>query len=170
MDTPPPFEFVPNADNTRALRDAFGRFATGVTIITAPSDSGDVAITANSFSSVSLSPPLVMWALAEESNRYDAFMAAQHYAIHILRADQQDICWDMVKNGAAIGALDLPHNEHGVPLLPNCLARFECRQSAVYPGGDHQIILGEVLRAEIGTPGDGLTFYCGQMGALPHKV
>lgn len=166
MDTALPHDFVPDAENTRALRDAFGRFATGVTIVTTGSDTGGVAITANSFSSVSLDPPMVMWALAEDSNRYQAFKDAQHYAIHILRADQQDLAWKVVRDGTALNDLDLATNAHGVPLLSGCLARFECRQNAVYPGGDHKIILGEVLRAEIGTLGDALTFYCGNMGTL----
>ncbi|MCG7493084.1 flavin reductase family protein [Thalassobius sp. Cn5-15] len=167
MDTALPHEFVPDAENTRALRDAFGRFATGVTIVTAPSAAGKVAITANSFSSVSLDPPMVLWALAENSNRYDDFKDAQHYAIHILRADQQELAWTVVRDGAALNGLDLTTNDHGVPLLPGCLARFECRQAARYPGGDHQIILGEVLRAEIGATGDALSFYGGKMSSLP---
>ncbi|WP_293577163.1 flavin reductase family protein [Phaeobacter sp.] len=158
--------FTPNADNTRLLRDAFGRFATGVTIVTAASDQGPVAITANSFSSVSLTPPLVLWSPDRASRRFPYFANAEHYAIHVLAADQDDLCWQVAKDAFGLKQLSLAHNARGVPLLDNCLARFECRRVALHEAGDHMIVLGQVDRATLREGGDALTFFKGQMGCI----
>lgn len=158
--------FVPTADNTRQLRDAFGRFATGVTIVTAPSEQGPIAITANSFSSVSLDPPLVLWSPDKNSRRFPFFEKAEHYAIHILAADQDALCWNVAKNFDGLKDEPLSLNAEGVPVIEGCLARFECRQTAIYEGGDHAIVLGEVLRATMRDDGDALTFFKGQMGKM----
>ncbi|MEP5730477.1 MAG: flavin reductase family protein [Sulfitobacter sp.] len=155
--------FVPDAENTRQLRDAFAQFATGVTIVTAQTDQGPVAITANSFSSVSLDPPMVLWCPDKASKRYATFAAAQHYAIHVLSADQSDLCWKVARDGFALRDMGLDMNVEGVPVLAGCLARFECCQSAVYEGGDHAIILGQVLRASLAPGSDPLTFFDGQL-------
>ena len=85
-------QFKPDENNTRMLRDAFSRFISGVTVVTAPSEQGPVGITANSFSSLSLSPPLVLWSPAIDSRRYVFFEKAEYFAIHILEANQKDIC------------------------------------------------------------------------------
>jgi flavin reductase (DIM6/NTAB) family NADH-FMN oxidoreductase RutF len=164
--TPLTQTFEPDADNTRLLRDAFGRFATGVTIVTAATETGTVAITANSFSSVSLTPAMVLWAPDRGSRRFPFFEKATHYAIHVLAADQSDLCWQVAKNGQALDAKNLRRNEEGVPVIEGCLARFECRQKAIYDGGDHAIVLGEVLRAEMRSDGNALTFFKGQTGEL----
>ncbi|MFS4583078.1 flavin reductase family protein [Phaeobacter sp. C3_T13_0] len=158
--------FVPASDNTRLLRDAFGRFATGIAIVTAASDQGVVAITANSFSSVSLTPPLVLWSPDRNSRRFPYFESARHYAIHVLAADQDDLCWQVAKDAFGLTHLQLEQNENGVPLLENCLARFECTRSAVHDGGDHAIVLGHVDRATMREEGDALTFYKGQIGQI----
>lgn len=155
--------FVPGAENTRQLRAAFGRFATGVTIVTATSPDGPVGITANSFSSVSLDPPLVLWAPGKSSRRFVYFEAAEHYAVHVLGADQLELCTTFSKNAFALGAMTHVVNEFGVPLIQNCLARFECRRIACHEGGDHVIVLGEVHRAEM-REGDALTFFAGNFG------
>lgn len=158
--------FVPAPDNTRLLRDAFGRFATGVTIVTAASEQGVVAITANSFTSVSLTPPLVLWSPDRNSRRFPYFEEARHYAIHVLAADQDDLCWQVAKDAFGLNHLQLAQNKNGVPLLENCLARFECTRSAIHDGGDHAIVLGHVDRATMREEGDALTFYKGQMGQI----
>ncbi len=158
--------FVPDADNTRLLRDAFGRFATGVTIVTAASEQGPIAITASSFSSVSLTPPLVLWSPDRNSRRFPHFEGAQHYAIHVLGADQSDLCFQISKDAYGLRELPLEINNEGVPILRECLARFECSRRAVYDGGDHAIVLGEVMRAEVKEDGDALAFFKGQMGTI----
>lgn len=130
------------------LRSAFGRFATGVTVVTTGTSDGPVAITANSFSSVSLAPPLVLWSIGRHSRRFDAFANATHYAIHVLAQDQTDLCWRFSKSGSDFAGLDLSWNEHGVPLLPRALARFECGVAERFAAGDHMILLGRVLELE----------------------
>lgn len=159
----PATAFEPTANNTRQLRDAFGRFATGVTIVTAQSELGPVAITANSFSSVSLEPPMVLWCPDKASKRYPAFAAAEHYAIHVLADNQTELCWKVAGDGFALRDMDLTSNVDGVPILEGCLARFECRQSNLYDGGDHAIILGQVLRAHLAQGGAPLTFFDGNV-------
>lgn len=161
----PPMMFEPDTENTRTLREAFSRFATGVTVVTCPSDLGPVAMTANSFSSISLAPPLVMWAAARSSRRYAAFAAAPYYAIHVLSADQKPLCDLFAHNGFGLAEMEHDTNRHGVPLIRDCLARFECRQTALHDAGDHAIILGEVERAGLQS-GDALTFFSGRFVRL----
>ncbi|MFD1696173.1 flavin reductase family protein [Roseibium aestuarii] len=164
-----PVTFQPDGQNTRLLRDAFGRFATGVTVVTAPSADGPVGITANSFSSVSLDPPLVLWAPDKTSRRFQYFEAAEHYAIHVLSNEQAALCQGFARNAHAFEALDFGLNEHGVPLIENCLARFECARFAAYEGGDHLIVLGRVVKAEM-RDGDALTFFAGKLGQVPLRA
>jgi len=163
-----PVTFHPDADNTRLLRDAFGRYPTGVTVVTAASDKGPVGITANSFTSVSLDPPLVMWAPDKSSRRFPYFETAEHYAIHVLSHHQHELCHGFAKNAHAFDDLELSENRHGVPLIEHCLARFECQRVAAYEGGDHLIVLGRVIRAEM-REGDALTFFAGKLGQTAPK-
>ncbi|MEQ9696106.1 flavin reductase family protein [Shimia sp. SDUM112013] len=143
-------QFTPREDNTRDFRDALGCFATGVTVITAPEASGGIGMTANSFSALSLVPPLVMWAPAKSSDRYDYFCKATHFAIHVLRDDQLTLAKEFADRGDAFDLVDMHLNDHGAPLFDDCLARFECRTYALHDGGDHSIMVGEVTRAMIG--------------------
>lgn len=157
--------FKPDRTNTRSLRDAFGRFASGVTIVTAASEDGPVGITANSFSSLSLDPPLVLWSPDAGSRRFPYFERAEHFAIHVLGAEQVDLCKGFAASPFAFDGVETALSEQGVPLIEGCLARFECRQNAIYPGGDHRIVVGEVLKAEM-REGDSLAFFAGQLRAL----
>lgn len=163
-----PVSFAPDTENTRLLRDAFGRFATGVTVVTTGSGHGPVGITANSFSSVSLDPPLVLWAPDKGSRRFQYFEPAKHYAIHVLSHHQAELCQGFARNAHAFENLAHCYNDHGVPLIENCLARFECERVAAYEGGDHLIVLGKVVKAEM-REGDALTFYAGKLGQIAHK-
>jgi len=152
-------------DDQRGLRDAFGRFATGVTVITCASELGPLAITANSFSSISLEPALVMWAVGTSSRRYPAFAAAEHFAIHVLGAEQGGLCQTMSKDGFALRRWPHELDDNGVPVIPGCLARFTCTHHAVYPAGDHAIILGKVVSAEMRS-GPALAFFGGKFTDL----
>lgn len=152
--------FAPTADTTRLLRDAFGQFATGVTVVTAASADGPVGITANSFSSVSLDPPLVLWSIGKKTRRYPYFADAAHYAIHVLGAHQKDLCDGFARDAHVLRTLEHRTSAAGVPLIPGCLARFECCRVAAYDGGDHSILLGRVEAAEV-TGGEALTFFAG---------
>jgi flavin reductase (DIM6/NTAB) family NADH-FMN oxidoreductase RutF len=132
--------------DTKPLRNAFGRFPTGVTIVTAHTPDGPIGITANSFSSVSLDPPLVMWSIGRHSSRFGAFAEAQHFAIHVLAAEQSDLCWRFARSGGDFSGVELSHNEEGSPLLPGALARFECEIANRFDAGDHLMLLARVLR------------------------
>ncbi len=160
-------EFEPTTQNQRNLRDAFGRFATGVTIVTVATPDGPVAITANSFSSVSLDPPLVLWSPDKSSRRFPFFAEAEHFAIHVLASDQDDLCWRVARDMWGIGAKDVAWNNEGVPVLTHYLARFDCHRHATYDGGDHDIVVGRVLRAGLREEGDALGFFKGKMNRFP---
>ncbi len=142
--------FAPSVDNQRAYRNALSNFATGVTVITAQTPNGPIGMTANSFASVSLDPALVLWSLAKDSLRYDQFAPAKHFAIHVLHAEQQELAMSFAKRGDAFDLVDHEVNPEGLVRLNDCLARFECATDAVHPAGDHDIMVGRVLRAAIG--------------------
>ena len=165
MTRPIPQSFVPDAQNGRLLRDAFGRFATGVTVVTAASAAGCAAMTANSFSSISMEPPLVMWAPARASARFPLFAEAAHFAIHVLAADQADLAWTVARNRTALDQAGLALNDEGVPVLDRCLARFDCALFAAHEAGDHMIMIGRVLRAQI-AEGAPLAFFGGQIATI----
>lgn len=136
----------PDIIDAKALRGALGSFATGVTIVTTCHDGHDVGLTANSFNSVSLDPPLVLWSLAKKSASSGAFMTADAFAVHVLSAQQQDLSNRFARSGTdKFAGLALERGRDGVPLLPDCAARFECRTAYRYDGGDHVIFVGEVL-------------------------
>lgn len=132
----------------RELRDALGRFATGVTVVTTEGPDGPLGITANSFASVSLDPPLVLWSPARKSRRFPAFEAAAHFAVHVLSSAQRPLAERFSGSEQGFEGLEAGRGIGGVPLLPGCTARFECRHAAGYDGGDHLIVVGEVLRIE----------------------
>ncbi|WP_210240200.1 flavin reductase family protein [Amaricoccus solimangrovi] len=134
------------AFSPRDLRDALGRFVTGVTVVTTRAEAGPLGMTVNSFASVSLDPPLVLWSPARRSSRFPAFEAAPYFAIHVLSAGQRDLAERFARPGAAFP--DIPHETGmgGTPLLDGAVARFECRHAAGHDGGDHLIVVGEVLR------------------------
>lgn len=144
---PNTFTFVPDAENARAFRDALGTFATGVTLVTIKTPDGPMGFVANSFSSLSMDPPLVIWAPAKSASRFPHYAAAKHYAIHILAEDQQELITRFVRGGAGFDGLDYEINAEGVPVVAEAAARFECEQHATYEGGDHLIVVGRVLRA-----------------------
>lgn len=132
----------------RQLRDALGRFATGVTVVTTMTARGALGITANSFASVSLAPPLVLWSPARKSRRFPAFEAASHFAIHVLAAGQRDIAERFAAPGDGFAQVAHSTGIGEAPLIEGCTARFECRHAAGHDGGDHLIVVGEVLRME----------------------
>ena len=158
-----PTTFRPDAGDARAFRDALGTFPTGVTIVTCQSEQGPLGITANSFSSVSLDPPLVLWSPARASRRFAAFEAAEHFAIHILGEDQQHFCDTFASEGGNFSGFDWRESDHGVPLIDGCLTRFECERHAIHDGGDHAIIVGRVTSATV-SEGRSLVFSGGSFG------
>jgi flavin reductase (DIM6/NTAB) family NADH-FMN oxidoreductase RutF len=157
--------FTPDADNARAFRDALGRFATGVCVITAQGPEGPMGFTANSFASLSMDPPLVLWSPAKTSSRYPVLVAARHYSIQVLGAGQVDISGRFVRGGAGFDGLAHEVNAEGVPVIPGCLSRFDCEQHALFDGGDHTIVVGRVIRAALST-GAPLVFSAGRYGSF----
>ncbi len=148
-----------------AFREALGCFGTGVTVVTTSTPHGPSAITVNSFASVSLDPPLVLWCLARESNRYEAFRSARHYSIHVVAQDQQDLALRFARNGLDFSHTDWSPDSAGRPQLSQCLARFDCTLSARHEAGDHLILVGEVEQVMYRT-GKGLIFKRGQFGGF----
>jgi len=130
----------------RRLRDALGEVATGVTVVTARSADGQpVGVTINSFASVSLEPPLVLWSLGLESPSLEVFEACSHYAVNVLAADQAEFSQRFSQSQTdKFAGIDLKVGAGGTPILPGCCARFECRNEMRYPGGDHVILIGFV--------------------------
>jgi flavin reductase (DIM6/NTAB) family NADH-FMN oxidoreductase RutF len=147
----------------RELRDALGRFATGVCLITAVSDNQQaMGMTANSFSSVSLDPPLVLWALQNNSDVYDVFANPRHFAINILSSEQQAHSNQYAKKGQH--DLDPAHfreGKYGAPVIRHALVSFECELYATHEGGDHLIIVGRVKALHQRPTGEPLLFYSG---------
>lgn len=147
----------------RVFRDALGSFATGVCVVTTRGEQGPVGITVNSFSSVSLDPPLVLWCPAKNSTRYDAFINAPHFAIHVLREDQEDAARAFVSQADAFMGLTPQDNPRGVPTFDDCVARFDCDLETTHDAGDHTIIIGRVTEA-FHRPGKPLLFHAGRFG------
>lgn len=158
-------EFIPGASDPRLLRDALGRFATGVTVITCQTGQGPVGITANSFASVSLDPALVLWSIARSSSRFAAFSGAQAFAIHILGQDERDLAARFAKAGAGFDGLPVRAGRAGAPLVEGTLACFDCALHSAIDGGDHLILLGKVLGASF-RDGAPLVFAKGHYGTF----
>lgn len=134
----------------REFRHALGTFTTGVTVITARSGDGTpVGVTANSFNSVSLDPPLVLWSLARKSQSLSTFENATHWAVHILAHDQNELSSRFARSVSGPEKFDGVEYEEGLgsaPLLAGCTTRLQCRTAYIYDGGDHVILVGEVLK------------------------
>lgn len=131
----------------KEFRNACGMFATGTTIVTTmgPNDE-PIGMTANSFASVSLDPPLVLWSLGQHAHSYEIFSNASHYAVHILHKEQEALSNLFASRGEnKFGGLEWTKGKGDVPILPDYAVRFECKVEYVYPGGDHDILVGRVL-------------------------
>ena len=154
----------------RELRQALARFATGVAVATTLSADGrPIGLTINSFSSVSLDPPLVLWSLSRGSPSLPAFVRARHFAVNLLGEEQQDLSERFSRPQAdRFAGLDWSAGVGGAPVLPGCLASFECRSSSQIPSGDHVILLGHVERFRF-RPGAPLIFFASRYG-LPARV
>ncbi len=154
--------------DTKQLRNALGSFATGVTIITTRDEAGGaIGVTANSFNSLSLDPPLVLWSIGVKAFSYPAFAKATHFAVHVLAADQQALSDRFARPSTE--KFDGVLFEHGlgeVPLFPGCAAVFECSTERCVEGGDHVIMIGRVERFSVNESALPLMFYRGRY-AIP---
>jgi len=146
----------------KAFRQCLGKFATGVTVVTcADADGNPCGITANSFSSVSLDPPLVLWNIAKVSNSLEGYLNAEHFAINVLSADQQALSSHFARSDHTMFAgVEYSLSDDGVPLLPDTIATFHCRTHQIHDCGDHFVVIGEVTDHQ-STDADPLVFYSG---------
>lgn len=154
--------------DAREFRNALGQFATGVCVIsTTSSDGRAVGMTANSFSSVSLDPPLVLWSLQNGSDVYDTFARPGTFAINILAQEQEVISGLYARKGDHVmPAEHFTLGRNGAPLLRGALVSFECDQHATHDGGDHLIIVGRVLDVTQRPGARPLLFHAGRYGEI----
>jgi flavin reductase (DIM6/NTAB) family NADH-FMN oxidoreductase RutF len=154
------------------LRDAFRAYATGVAVVAVGGRSPH-GMTANSFTSVSLEPPRVLVCVDRDATMHGRLAAAGRFAVSVLAADQEDIARHFARRGRARGAAEfdgvewLPGMCTGAPLIGGALAWFECAVWRRYDGGDHSIVVGELLSAARPARHDALLFYGGRYRALP---
>lgn len=152
----------------QTYRDICGQFATGVTVVTGRLDDGSpIGVTVNSFSSVSLDPPLVLFSLDKKALSFDAFSMTKNFAFNILSEDQKGYSNNFATQSPnKFDGIDHRESTNGVPLLKGCLGVIECRMHAVHEGGDHQIIVGEVIKITSGECDKPLIFYKGAYRSL----
>ncbi|MBA3773045.1 MAG: flavin reductase family protein [Ramlibacter sp.] len=160
----PPRKAQPPSFSSQEFRAALGMFATGVTIVTARTTQGTViGLTANSFNSVSLHPPLVLWSLAQAAASLPAIRGGSHYAINVLAADQKLLAQRFAAKGADRWAgVSFTEGMGGAPLLTGAAATFECFNRSRYDEGDHVIFVGEVERCSWRDGASPLLFHGGQ--------
>lgn len=132
----------------RALRDVFGRFATGVTIITTLHGGQRIGLTVNSFTSLSLEPPLVLWCLHRKAATHTAFVAAEHFAVNVLAADQRNLAERFAGRGDRFTGVALRPGMYGLPLLDGTVGILTCRRDRTIVAGDHVVLIGSVLHYE----------------------
>jgi flavin reductase (DIM6/NTAB) family NADH-FMN oxidoreductase RutF len=149
------------------FRKIMGHFVTGVTIVTARTPDGElVGLTANAFTSVSLDPLLVLVCVHREASTHDPLLEAGFFAVNVLDRRQEKLAVRFAEAEVQDRFKDLKTFEApmGSPLLPGALGWLECRVEQVFPGGDHSIVLGEVLEGEL-LDGEPLVFYQGRFVA-----
>lgn len=146
------------------FRAALGMFATGVTIVTARSASGSlIGLTANSFNSVSLSPPLVLWSLASSAATLSEFRAGSHYAINVLSIEQKGLAVQFAsKTDDRFAGVQFSEGAGGAPIIQDCVASFECFNRSRYDEGDHVIFVGEVEQCHYTAGAAPLLFHGGK--------
>lgn len=148
------------------FRQVLGRYATGITLITAAQKDGDVlcGMVANSFTSVSLNPPLVSFCAGKGSTTWPLIKESGHFAVNILGDRHRDVCQAFVGKTADCSSLlaDAPRGVSGSPLLPDALACIDCRIDVVHDAGDHELVIGAVLELAPREDCEPLLFYGGR--------
>ncbi len=156
------------SQNSRAFRDALGHFATGVAVITARDGQGRAfGLTINSFASVSLDPPLVLWSLDRSSDRFAALMQAKHFVVNILGGESRALSQRLSRKGeSSLDGEGVQGGAHGVPVLTAAIAHFDCSVEQRVDAGDHVIFIGHVRSHGHQAHGDPLLYYRGRYRAL----
>ena len=152
----------------RTLRDALGCFATGVTVVTCfDADGSPFGLTANSFTSVSLDPPLLLVCVHKQAACASALTEVEHFAVNVLQAEQQPASIRFsTRTEDRFGVNDWTRGEFGAPVLRESLCVFECARDAVHDGGDHHILIGRVVKASFDAHLDPLLFFRGRYRRL----
>ncbi|HEY4941776.1 MAG TPA: flavin reductase family protein [Rhizomicrobium sp.] len=152
----------------RAFRNALGSFPTGVAVVTtSASAEHHLGITVNSFTSVSLDPPLVLWCMDKKSDRYHAFTKARSYTVSILGTEHREVSARLATQGNhSLDGIALLATKLGPPALADALAIFECEAEAMHEAGDHAILIGRVVHFSRHDDGAPLVFFRGKYGAL----
>jgi 4-hydroxyphenylacetate 3-hydroxylase, reductase component len=155
--------------DSRAFREALGGFPTGVAVVTAgrADQNEPIGITVNSFTSVSLDPPLVLWCMDRRSYRHEIFARASGFTVSILGTGHKEVSSRLARPGEhSLGGIALLPTELGPPALADSLAVFECTTDKMLDGGDHTIFLGRVLRFSRPSESAPLVFFRGRYSAL----
>jgi len=160
---------VTTISDSRALRDSLGKFATGVCVVSIEDNQGVArGLTVNSFASVSLEPPLILWSLQNQSDAYTTYADAEFFSVSVLNQSQQPLSDLYAQRGDHL--LQPDHCEEGAspsPSIKDSLTQFQCQTHATYPGGDHLIIVGRVLSFKSAEQsGSPLLFFGGQYGQI----
>lgn len=158
--------------NPQDLRNTLGLFVTGVTVITTQAPDGErVGITANSFNSVSLDPPLVLWSIAKTSRSLAAFEAASNFAVHILRDDQTALSQRFATPGKdKFAMLETSFGLGDIPILPTCAALLECSIYGRHPAGDHVVYIARVERMQSDPTAKPLVYHGGRYATLADQT
>ena len=158
--------------NSRAFRDALGHFATGVAVVSATPEGGaPVGLTLNSFSSVSLEPPLILWSLDRGSDRFKSFMQVDRFGINVLGGVHQDLSRRLARKGqSALEADEVMTGQHGVVLLRSAIASFECDVFQRIEAGDHVIFIGHVRSCAQADHEEPLVYFRGAYRSLAPKA
>ncbi|WP_409018389.1 flavin reductase family protein [Brevundimonas vesicularis] len=146
-----------------AYRRALGGFATGVCVVTAHTGEGPLGITVNSFTSVSLDPPLVLWCMDIRSERHDAFAGADRFAIHMLPVEDRDVSHRFARGNSTLADHEFEVGNPEPPRLIDALTRLDCQTHEQIVMGDHLVIVGRVIGFET-RAGNALTFFRGRYG------
>jgi flavin reductase (DIM6/NTAB) family NADH-FMN oxidoreductase RutF len=155
------------AMDSRAFRDALGCFPTGVAVVTTAGAGAHYGITVNSFTSVSLEPPLLLWCMDRRSQRHDIFVKADGFTVSILGTDHKEVSSRLARPGEhALDGIALLKTELGPPALADSLAVFECAAEKKMEAGDHTILLGRVLRFSRPSASAPLVYFRGGYSAL----
>jgi flavin reductase (DIM6/NTAB) family NADH-FMN oxidoreductase RutF len=161
---------VPQVQDTTLLRQTFGSFATGVTVVTVGGEQPH-GMTANSFTAVSLEPPLVLVCVDRNANMHTALQETGSFGVSVLSADQERVARHFARR-RPVGAAEFAETECqsgawcGAPLIADAAAHFECELWKTYDGGDHTIFVGRLLSMGGSTDEDVLVFLRGQFGRL----
>jgi flavin reductase (DIM6/NTAB) family NADH-FMN oxidoreductase RutF len=151
----------------RTLRDALGCFATGVTVVTCLHEGQPAGLTVNSFTSVSLDPPLLLVCIAKQAASAPALTQASQFAINVLQTGQKpDSIRFSTRDEDRFGTSRWACGEAGAPILEESLSVFECERFAVYDGGDHHILVGRVMKASFDASLDPLLYFRGRYRRL----